>query len=207
MVKHTNLIVSFGLIDIIGKFAFARNRQATHSQINIVRNSATNNLSRIEHGKEVFGYRRFLFKRRHIVLAMSIDATIVIMARPRKQDKTQVRANATSIGDIVSDGNRRSGATCIMPIDIFSSDNRRYKLTCRLVTRTEYSQRLCGCQKFFGRDNQVFRLGRNLRKLLGRTILGIVDHQGLCRCGSRDFRFGLGRALRLSRFLLIARSG
>ena len=86
MVEPLDFVVISSLLVIVLEILNRRNRQAPHSNIDIIRLATTNNFSRIENTKEVLGHRRFLLERRHIVRAM-LGSAVIVMAGPGKQDK------------------------------------------------------------------------------------------------------------------------
>ena len=53
-----------------------------------------------------------------------------------------------------------------MPVNVFNRDNRSHKRSCRLVARAEHSQGFCRSKELLGSNNEVFRLRRDIGKLL-----------------------------------------
>ena len=88
------------------------------------------------------------------------------MARTSEQHKPQIRADTSCVGDVVSNRNRRRRSTGVMPVNVFYSNNSSDKRAYSRITGTERSKIFRRFKEFFRRNNQVFRLGRNLRKLL-----------------------------------------
>ena len=162
---HFLVITSFFVVRI--KFIDRRYRNTANSKVYIIYAGTSNHFSRIQDRKEVFGHRRLLFKRRHIIFSESrINASIVIMARTSEQHKPQIRADTSSVGDVVSNRNRRRRSTGVMPVNVFYSNNSSDKRAYSRIAGTERSKIFRRFKEFFRRNNQVFRLGRNLRKLL-----------------------------------------